>query len=146
MKRKDAKGRVLRTNEYQRKDGRYAYQYKDIKGNRKYIYSWRLIETDAQVKDKPICDSLREIEKQIEHDSYDGIEAKSKITLNDRWDAYISNKPELKDSTRTNYKYMYDKYIRNDIGQMSIKSISYSIITKCFNGVLPKLGCNANSV
>lgn len=45
-KRKDSKGRILRDGESQRKDGRYRYQYKDSKGVRREVYSWKLVETD----------------------------------------------------------------------------------------------------
>ena len=146
MKRKDSKGRVLRTNEYERPDGRYAYRYTDVKGKTSFVYSWRLVETDAQPKNFPPCDSLREMERTINKDVYDGIIARSKVTLNDKWDDYISNKPELKQSTRTNYKYMYDKYIRDDIGLISVKSITYSMVKKFFNRLIHDVGFKPNSV
>ena len=38
-KRKDSKGRILKTGESQRKDGIYMYRYSDIRGKRKTIYS-----------------------------------------------------------------------------------------------------------
>ena len=138
MKRKDLKGRVLRTNEYVRSDGRYVYQFKGLRGEIHRIYSWRLVETDPVPKGKPYCDSLREMEKYITKDHLDGIEAKCKLTLNDRWDSYIADKPELKDSTRTNYRYVYDKYIRNDIGRMPIKDITYSDVKRFLNRLLHK--------
>ena len=146
MNRKDSKGRALRTNEFQRKDGRYVYQYKDLRGCYKSIYSWRLVETDPVPKGKAYCDSLREMEKAIQKDQLDGIEFKNKVTLNDRWDSYISDKPELKQSTRTNYRYLYDKYIRDDIGRMPIKEIMYSDCRKFFNKLLHKRGFKPNSV
>ena len=146
VSRKDGKGRILRSNESMRADGRYVYQYFDLKGERKSVYSWRLVETDPVPKGKAWCQSLREMEKAIMKDQLDGIEAKSKLTLNDRWDAYISDKPELKQSTRTNYKYMYDKYIRDDIGKMSIKSITYSDCKKFFNKLIHELGFKPRSV
>ena len=146
MKRKDTKGRVLHNNEFQRKDGRYVYQFKDLKGNDKQVYSWRLVETDPVPKGKAWCEDLRSMEKSILKDILDGIETKSKLTLNDRWDAYISDKPELKQSTRTNYKYMYNKYIRDDIGKMSIKSITYSDCKKFFNKLIHELGFKPRSV
>jgi len=34
MQRKDSKGRNLKENESVRADGRYVYQYYDLKGNR----------------------------------------------------------------------------------------------------------------
>lgn len=146
MKRKDAKGRSLRTNEFLRKDGRYVYQYKDLRGCYKTIYSWRLLETDPVPAGKAYCDSLREMEKAIQRDQMDGIEFRCKLTLNDRWDAYIADKPELKQSTRTNYKYMYDHYVRDDIGRMPIKDIMYSDCKRYFNKLLHKKGFKPNSV
>lgn len=38
-KRKDNKGRILRTGESQRKDLIYQYRYTDIRGKRQTIYS-----------------------------------------------------------------------------------------------------------
>ena len=49
--RKDSKGRVLRNNEYQKKDGRYEYRFTE-NGIRRSVYSWRLIESDAVPKGK----------------------------------------------------------------------------------------------
>ena len=146
MKRKDSKGRVLRTNEYERPDGRYAYRYVDTEGKTKFVYSWKLVETDSLPKGKPKCDSLREIEKIVGKDVFDGIVARSKVTLNDRWNDYINNKPELKQSTRTNYKYLYKKYVQDDIGQKPIKTITYTIMKKFFNKLLHEIGFKPNSV
>lgn len=42
-KRKDSKGRNLRTGESQRKDGRYAYKYTDAYGKPQFVYSWKLV-------------------------------------------------------------------------------------------------------
>ena len=146
MKRKDSKGRALRTNEYERPDGRYAYRYIDSKGKSNFIYSWKLVESDSIPKGKPNCDSLREMEKAVNKDVLEGIVAKTKVTLNNRWEEYINNKPELKQSTRTNYKYLYKKYVQDDIGQMPIKSITYTTIKKFFNRLLHEVGFKPNSV
>ena len=43
-KRKDNKGRILRTGESQRKDLIYQYRYKDIRGKRQTVYSSDLKE------------------------------------------------------------------------------------------------------
>ena len=53
--RKDAKGRVLKAGESQRKDGSYMYRYLDIHGNRKSTYAKDLKE-------------LRQKEKGIQRD------------------------------------------------------------------------------
>ena len=59
-KRKDSKGRILRTGESQRSDGRYQYRYKDIHGERRVIYDWDL-------------HSLREKEKEIQKQLSEGV-------------------------------------------------------------------------
>ena len=57
--------------------------------------------------------SLREKEKLINRDLDDGIKAQveNKATLNDLFQLYISGKTKLKASTKTNYIYMYEKYV-----------------------------------
>ena len=45
-KRRDSKGRLLKSGESQRPDGRYAYKYIDTFGNPKFVYSWKLVPTD----------------------------------------------------------------------------------------------------
>ena len=46
------------------------------------------------------------MERDILRDVQDGLLTQQKVALNARWDDYIANKPELKQSTRTNYRYM----------------------------------------
>lgn len=72
-KRKDNKGRILRTGESQRADGRYAFKYTDLNGNVKFVYAWRLDISDPTPKGKRIDESLREKEKKIKKDLEDGI-------------------------------------------------------------------------
>lgn len=49
-KRKDNKGRILRTGESQRKDLIYQYRYTDIRGKRQTIYSSDLKELREKEK------------------------------------------------------------------------------------------------
>lgn len=42
-KRRDNKGRILKTGESQRKDGRYLYKYIDSFGEPQFVYSWNPI-------------------------------------------------------------------------------------------------------
>ena len=49
-KRKDNKGRILRTGESQRKDLIYQYRYTDIRGKRQTIYSSDLKELREREK------------------------------------------------------------------------------------------------
>lgn len=133
-KKRDNKGRILRQGERQREDGRYEYRYKDIKGNTRSIYSWKLVETDKAPKGKKATQSLRELEKQVRRDVEDGLNSFTayKTTLNAFFDSYIETKYELKQSTRTNYKYMYKKYVCDEIGVKDIASIKYSDIKKFY--------------
>ena len=145
-KRKDTKGRILRDGEIQKADGRYEYRYYDVNNYRRSIYSWRLTETDVAPEGKRDCQSLREMERQLTRDVQDGLLTQQKVTLNSRWDDYINNKPELKQSTRTNYRYMYDKYVRNEIGNMAMTSIKFTTMKKFFNHLLHDIGFKLNSV
>lgn len=141
-KKRDNKGRILRQGERQREDGRYEYRYKDIKGNTRSIYSWKLVETDKAPKGKKATQSLRELEKQIRRDVEDGLNSFTayKTTLNAFFDSYIETKYELKQSTRTNYKYMYKKYVRDEIGVKDIASIKYSDIKKFYIHLIKDIG------
>lgn len=144
-RRKDEKGRILREGEIQKADGRYEFRYYDVNGERRSVYSWRLTPTDPIPEGKRDCASLREMERDILRDVEDGLMTQQKITLNDRWDVYIADKPELKQSTRTNYRYMYDKYVRDEIGAMKIASIKYSTMKKFFNSLIHERDFKVNS-
>lgn len=143
-KRKDSKGRILRDNEFQQKDGRYKYRFKDASGNLKTVYAWRLVETDRTPAGKKHSESLRELEKQIKRDLEDGIVVNRKLTLNDYWEENIELRV-LKQSTRTNYKYMYNKYIKPVFGNVQMKDITYTAIKKFLKSLL-RDGFKPNSV
>lgn len=147
-KKRDKKGRILRQGERQREDGRYEYRYKDTQGNTRSIYSWKLVETDKAPAGKKCEASLREMEKKVLRDLEDGVNTYTgaRTTLNSFFDAYIETKYELKQSTRTNYKYMYKKYVSEDIGLRSIASIKYSDIKRFYIHLIKDLGFKPNSM
>ena len=58
----------------------------------------------------------------------------------------MANKPELKDTTRSNYLYMYNKYVRNDIGKKKIASIKYSDVKAFYNKLIKEKGFKPNSM
>ena len=87
-KRKDSKGRILKTGESQRKDGLYQYRYKDINGARRTIY-----ENDLK--------RLREREKEIEASLAQGISTHAgSITLRDYMAQYFETKQGWRPTTR----------------------------------------------
>ena len=77
-KTRDNKGRILRTGESQRTDGRYMYKYVNRAGETKVVYSWKLVPTDRVPKGKRDAISLREKEREIQRDLEDGIDTKGK--------------------------------------------------------------------
>lgn len=147
-KRRDRKGRILRRGELQRNDGKYEYRYYDAIGVRRSIYSWKLIETDTVPQGKRCKQSLRELERQIQRDLEDGIQAHAarRMSLNDMFDHYMELKCELKVSTRTNYQYMYDRYVRETLGSKSITSFRYSDIRTFYNSLLREHGFRPNTM
>ena len=136
--RRDTKNRLLMKGEYQNADGRYMYRYIDAKGTPRFVYSWTLTQSDRTPKGKQPGICLRELEKDIAKDLQDEIDTYNakKTTLNTFWEDYIANKQELKKSTRSNYKYMYDKYVRNEIGDKRLVDIKYSTIKKYYNSLI----------
>ncbi len=136
-KRKDNKGRVLKDGESQRADGRYMYQFMDAYGRRKTVYSWRLVETDKAPKGKRDGVPLRELEERLHQDIKDGVRVGlGKMTLNDMFEIYFSTKRNLKQSTRTNYRYMWDKYVKEAIGRRKLQSIKKSDVLHFYNDLL----------
>lgn len=148
VKRKDNKGRILKDGESQRPDGTYRYRYTDATGKRRDVYSSRLVPTDKLVPGSKSDLSLREKEKLINRDLEDGIKAQveNKATLNDMFHLYMSGKTKLKDSTRTNYIYMYEKYVKDTLGTKQIKDIKYSTIYSFYCNLIDNLNFKPNSM
>lgn len=112
-RRKDNKGRVLKTGESQRSDGRYCYRYNSLDGKRKYIYDWDL-------------NLLREKERQINRDIEDGVYSND-ISMNECFDRYMKVKTDLREGTRHKYNLEYDRWVRNTwFGHKKISSIKKS--------------------
>ena len=134
-KRKDSKGYALRTGECQRADGRYSYSCTDRYGKRHTIYAKSLV-------------SLREKEKNLKYEMADDLDAftASKTTLNQLYDKYISQKYDLKETTRANYIYMYDRFVREDFGNRIIGTIRYSDIKKFYYSLMMEKGIKGNTL
>lgn len=146
-KRRDSKNRILQNGESQRKDGKYEFKYVDVNGTRRSAYSWKLVATDKVPEGKRCELSLREMEKQIRRDLEDGISTHTanSMTVNQLFDTYMSTK-ELKPSTRTNYLYMYKKYVSETIGKRRISSIKYSDVKKFYNSLILEKKFKPNSM
>lgn len=126
-RRKDNRGRLLKTGESQRKDGRYAYKYQDKNGKSKFLYSWRLTDTDPVPKGKRFGRSLRDLERDLQRDLMDGIDSLGKKML--LWQLYEKHnalKPNVRKSTVNGRKYLIDILKVDTLGNMSIEAIKPS--------------------
>ena len=134
--RKDNKGRVLRKGETQRKcDGKYVNTYVDPEGKRRSIDSKDIKE-------------LREREAKLTKDQLDGLDAYAAgtSTINFVFDRYISIKPELRETTKRNYKYMYNRFVRDGFGKKKIASVKYSDVLQFYQHILKKNGMQINTL
>lgn len=126
-RRKDNKGRLLKTGESQRKDGRYAYKYQDKNGKSKFMYSWRLTDTDPVPKGKRFGRSLRDLERDLQRDLFDGIDSSGKkMVLWQLYEKHNALKPNVRQSTETGRKYLMDILKSDILGNMPIESIKPS--------------------
>ena len=91
QRRKDNKGRVLKTGETQRKDSSYMYRYSDPGGTRRTIYA-------------PDLKTLREKEDEIEKIlQYDLDYSNGETTIYNLVNRYLAMKKYKKDSTKRSY-------------------------------------------
>lgn len=125
ISRKDSRGYALKTGECQRSDGRYSYAYTDKEGKRHTVYASSLAD-------------LRKRERQIVRDIEDGIDAHApeKVTLNQLFDKYFSQKYDLKPTTRANYKYCFDRYVRESFGKRKITDIKYTDVKAYYYSII----------
>ena len=126
-KRRDNKGRILRTGESQRTDGRYLYKYVDDTGTPQCVYAWKLVPTDktpAGKRDKP---SLRELEKEIQKDLADGIDSiGKKMTLCQLYAKQNASRSNVKKTTILQREQLMEILKRDKLGNRSIDSIKPS--------------------
>jgi len=126
-KRRDSKGRILRTGESQRKDGRYAYKYVNKLGKERFVYAWKLVSTDKTPTGKREDLSLREKEKQIKEHLEDGfLDINKKFKVVDLLVYYMPLKKHLGYSTQVGYKTLYNLLENSDFGSRKIDDIRLS--------------------
>lgn len=119
QRRKDHKGRVLREGEtYRKTDGLYMYRWTTEDKKRHTVYDTTL-------------EGLREKEEKIRHDLRDGIRTgESNITLNDVFEMWKEDKVGLKQTTRGNYIYMYEHFVKNTFGKRKLQKIRRSDVRR----------------
>lgn len=137
-KRRDSRGRLLRVGESQRADGRYEFKFTDSGGTRRTVYSWRLVETDKTPYGKRESEPLRDMEEKIHRDMQDDIDAFviSCVTVDEYWRSYIDKRVELKATTRNQYEFAYNRFVRPCIGHKPLVKVRYDDIRKMYAGIL----------
>ncbi len=113
----------------------YVFTYTDPEGKRHSVYSKDIM-------------ALRKKEENYTKDKLDGIDAyvAANATLNFVFDRYISTKSELRLTTKKNYVYMYDRYVRDGFGKKKISSIKYSDVLIFYQFLLDKKGLQVNTL
>ncbi len=133
-KRKDKSRVVLRTGEGQRQNGTYFYRWQDKKGKRHYVYAKSLTE-------------LRDKEAEIEKDKSEGIKVEARYTtLNDMYELWKQLKRGLKNNTFENYKYMYEMFVKDDIGKMRISTIRKTDVKRFYNKLADERGLQTSTI
>lgn len=134
-RRKDDKGRVLRDGEtYRPKERRYMYRYTSVDGKRRAVYAGDLNE-------------LRKKEERIQHDLIGGIRiGEDSITLNDIYEVWKKDKNTLKQTTKSNYIYMYEHFVKDDFGRRKLRDIRKSDVRRYYNSLLDAKGLKVNTL
>ena len=134
--RKDPKGRILRKGEGFRNDKKvYIFQYQDPTGKAHTVYAKDIVQ-------------LRNKEDALQKDRLDGIRTylAGDATLNYAFDRYIALKYDLKPSTKVNYLYIYDHFVRQGFGRRLLKDIRYSDIRRYYNQLIVKDGISPTTI
>ena len=126
-KRRDNRNRILHVGESQRPDGRYAYKYKDLNGEYKFVYSWRLDKNDRTPAGKARDLSLREKERQIQQDLFAHITPNGgNMTVLELVEKYISLKVNVRHNTMANYNFVLNIIRKEDFGKLRIDKVKLS--------------------
>lgn len=113
-KRKDNKGRVLKTGESQRKDLIYMYRYTDNNGKRQSVYASTLKE-------------LREKEAEIQKKQNDGIDyVRGKVSVIELVERYVGLKTGVRTNTKVGYQFVINLLREEEFGNREIKDIRIS--------------------
>ena len=126
-KRRDNRNRILHNGESQRQDGRYAYKDKEINGETKFVYSWRLDKNDRAPAGKPRDLSLREKERQIQQDLFNQIVPNGgNLTVLELVQKYLSLKVNVRHNTQANYNFVVGILKKEAFGSLRIDKVKLS--------------------
>lgn len=133
--RRDPRGNILNNGEYYSKSNRYyRFSYTDPIGTRRQISATSL--TRLREKEENIFFRMRS-----ELNQYTG----GNLTLNDYFDMYMGTKNNIRRSTRDNYYYMYDKFVRPRFGCKKMSDYKYTDLLAFYNS-LTQTGIKYNTL
>ena len=113
-KRKDSKGRVLRSGESQRKDGRYDFRYTDACGKRRSVYAETLQE-------------LRKKEDEITASRSANVNyTEGGATVLELVERYTDLKQGVRYNTKVGYTYVKNILKKDEFGHRKIRDIRVS--------------------
>lgn len=126
-KRRDDKGRLLRTGEYQRKDGRYVYKYKDCSGQVRCLYASRLESKDPYHEGRKRLPALRELEEELLQNQWNGLlDFGGDITVLELAERYVETRQSVRESTRAGYKTVLNILRKDPFGGIRIDKVKLS--------------------
>lgn len=129
-----SKGKRLKKGETELANGTYRFRYQLRNGKRVCIYAKTL-------------DELRKKEESIELNKAYGIRIDSmNVTLDQVADSWFSLKKGLKENTYQNYLYMYNTFVRGELGRFKIMNIRYADILSFYNDLVEVKGFKPNTV
>ena len=132
--RKDKDRIVLKKGESQRPNGTYDYRWTGRDGKRHVVYAKTLEE-------------LRAKEAEIEKDKHDGIKAEARyVTINDLFELWCQLKRGLKDNTFQNYKYMYNMFVRPNLGKVRVSTVKKTDVKRFYNMLADERGLQASTI
>jgi len=75
-------------------------------------------------------------------DQLDGLDVyvAGRATVNDTFDRYMSTKHDLRESTKSNYLYVYDHFVRGTFGKKKIIDVKYSDVLQFYYSLVNENG------
>lgn len=117
---KDLHGRELGKGITQRKDGRYQARFTNRFGKRQTVYALSLEELDKKFSSAK--------EKSITK-----VDVKGSITIDQLFKIWINGKMNIKQTTKSQYTYIYNKYIEDIVGKEDISNLDYCMVVHVIN-------------
>ena len=132
-KRRDSHKIVLRVGETQMPNGTYCFRWTEHR-KRNAVYAKTL-------------DLLREKEKEISKDIWDGVHAEARRkTVNEFYTLWAEMKRGIKDNTFENYKYLYTMFVQDHLGRLIISNVKKSDVKKFYNYLTDERKLKASTI